>query len=93
MRDRWLGILLCSVLSLVPQVCCAEQFAGLLVRVDLHSITLRGSDNEKYVMRVEKRQRREAAPYLGKWVTVDFRSEKGSCRVIRFRPTRYSNAP
>lgn len=93
MRDRWLGILLCSVFSLAPQVCCAEQFAGMLVRVDLNSVTLRGSDNAKYVMRVEKGQRLEAAPYLGKWVTVDFRAHEGSCRVIRFRPPRYSNAP
>lgn len=86
MRDRWSEILLCLALFVAPQVCCAEQFAGMLVRVDLHSVTLRGSNNERCVMRVEQGQRREAAPYLGKWVMVDFQAEDHSRRVIRFRP-------
>lgn len=88
MRDQWLGILFCSVFFLAPQLGYAEEFAGMLVRVDLNSVTLQGSNDEKYVMQVEQGQRREAAPYLGKWVRVDFRTEKGACRVIRFRPPR-----
>jgi hypothetical protein len=88
MRNRWLEMLLCLAFVVVPQACCAEQFAGMLVRVDLHSVTLRGSDNERCVMRVEQRQRRQAAPYLGRWVMVDFKTVDHSRRVIRFRPPK-----
>lgn len=86
MRDRWSGLLLCFAVCAAPQLCYAEQIAGMLVRVDRHTVTVRQRNDRKVVMQVENGQRREAAPYLGKWVKVDFRNERGSCRVLRFRP-------
>ena len=88
MRDRWSGLLLCLVLCAAPQLCYAEEIAGMLMRVDRHTVTVRRNNDQKVVMYVENGQRREAAPYLGKWVMVDFRHERGSCRVLRFRPPR-----
>lgn len=86
MRDRWLGILLGFFVLSTSQVCVAEEFAGKLQRVGIKTVTVVGSDNQKKVVHVKRGQRREAAPYLGKSVTVDFRTERGECRAIRFRP-------
>lgn len=88
MRDRCLGILLVLALSGVCQPCHAEQFAGKLERVDLESVTLLGSDNQRRVIRVDRGCRQAAAPFLGKWVTVDFRTEGGQCQAVGFRSNR-----
>ena len=66
----------------------AEEFAGKLERVDLESVTLLGSDNQRLVIRVDRGSRQAAAPFLGKWVTVDFRTEGGQCQAVRFRSSR-----
>jgi len=84
MRDLWLGILLVPVLALgVPRVCVAEEFAGRLVRVDKTTVTLKGQDNSTVVVRVDNGQRVDAAPYLGRSVTVNVRTECGA-RAVRF---------
>ncbi|MGO9568303.1 MAG: hypothetical protein ACLP5H_12250 [Desulfomonilaceae bacterium] len=88
MRDRCLGILLILAVTGLCQPCCAEEFAGKLERVDLESVTLLGSDNQRVVIRVDRGSRQAAAPFLGKWVTVDFRNEGGYCQALRFRSGR-----
>ena len=86
MRDRWLGILLGLIVFSTAQVCAAEEFAGKLQRVGMNTVTVVGSGNQTVVMQVKRGQRREAAPYLGKSVRVDFRTEQGACTAVRFRP-------
>lgn len=85
MRGRWLGMVLFAGLLVLPQVCTAGEFAGRLERVDLESVTLRDSNDKLVVVRVNKDHRFQAAPFLGKWVTVDCRSEQGEFRAIGFR--------
>lgn len=89
MRDRWLGILLGMVVLSTPQVCAAEEFAGKLQRVGMNTVTVVGSGNQKVVMHVKRGQRREAAPYLGKSVRVNYRTEQGSCTAVRFLPPHH----
>ncbi|MFH1112469.1 MAG: hypothetical protein V1792_00980 [Pseudomonadota bacterium] len=85
MRDGWLLLLPALViLGTVPE-CGAEEFAGKLQRVGIDTVTVVGSDNRKVVVQVKSGQRRQAAPYLGKSVMVDFRTESGECKAIRFR--------
>jgi hypothetical protein len=88
MRDRCLGIILVVAVFGLCQPCSAEEFAGKLERVDMESVTLLGSDNQRLVVRVDRGSRQAAAPYLGKWVTVDFRTEGGQCQAVRFRSSR-----
>jgi len=88
MRDRCIGILLILGVFCSCEICRAEEFAGKLERVDLESVTLLGSDNQKVVIRVDRGSRQAAAPYLGKWVTVDFKSNSGDCQAVRFRSPR-----
>ena len=88
MRVRWLWMMLFAALSAAPQCCLAGEFAGWLERVDLESVTLRDSDNKPVVVRVERNHRFQAAPFLGKWVTVDFQTEKGEFRALGFRSCR-----
>jgi hypothetical protein len=88
MRVRCLGIILILAASALCQPCRAEEFAGKLERVDLESVTLLGSDNQRVVIRVDRGSRRAAAPFLGKWVTVDFRTEGDHCKAVRFRSGR-----
>jgi hypothetical protein len=86
MRDLWLGILLVPVLALgVPRVCNAEEFAGRLVRVDKTTVTLKGQGDATVVVQVDNGHRADAAPYLGRWVTVDVRTECGGTRAVRFK--------
>ncbi|MDQ7781781.1 MAG: hypothetical protein RDU20_02815 [Desulfomonilaceae bacterium] len=85
MRDGWFGLLLGVVVFGAALECCADQFAGKLQRVGIDTVTVVGSDNRTVVMQVESGQRRQAAPYIGKSVTVDFRNERGQCRAIGFR--------
>jgi hypothetical protein len=85
MRGRWFAMLLFAGLLVWPQVCAAGEFAGRLERVDWESVTLRDSNDKLVVVRVNKDHRFQAAPYLGQWVTVDFRNDKGEYRAIGFR--------
>ena len=65
--------------------CTAADFAGKLQRVDLRTVTLRGSGNQQMVLRVDSQDREKAASFIGKSVTVRFRTEKGEKRVVRFQ--------
>jgi hypothetical protein len=85
MRSRWLGMVLFAGLLVAPQVCAADEFAGRLERVDWESVTLRDSNDKLVVVRVNKDHRFQAAPFLGRWVTVDFRHDQGEYRAIGFR--------
>lgn len=71
-----------------PLLCTADEFAGRLERVDLESVTLRGSNDKPFVLRINWDRRFQAAPFLGRWVTVDFRNEQGEPRAIGFRSDR-----
>lgn len=71
----------------VPSLCLADEFAGKLQRVDRETVTLRGGDNQNFVLRVDGDNRIQAAPFLGKSVTVDFLNDQGVCRALRFRST------
>jgi hypothetical protein len=88
MRDRWLGMMLFAGLLVLPQVCTAGEFAGRLERVDWESVTLRDANDQLVVVRVNKDHRFQAAPFLGKWVTVDFRNDQGECKATGFRSGR-----
>jgi hypothetical protein len=88
MRVRCLGIILVLAAIGLCQPCHAEEFAGKLERVDLESVTLLGPDNQRVVIRVDRGSRQAAAPFLGKWVTVDFRAEGDHCKAVRFRAGR-----
>ncbi len=68
-----------------PLLCAADEFAGRLERVDMESVTLRDSNDKLVVIRVNRDRRFQAAPFLGRWVTVDFRNEQGEFRAIGFR--------
>ncbi len=88
MNDCCLKILLIFLLFCVCQPCCAEEFAGKLERVDLQTVTVLGCGNRRLVIRVDRGGRRAAAPFLGKWVTVDFTNTGGEYRAIGFRSCR-----
>ncbi len=89
MRDGWLGLLLGVVVFGMALECGAEEFAGKLQRVGIDTVTVVGSNNTKVVVHVKRGQRRQAAPYLGKSVMVDFRTESGECKAIRFRSPQH----
>lgn len=88
MRAMWLGMLLIPLLFVGPRISMAEEFAGRLVRVDLDTVTLHGPDNKALVAQVEQGHRVLAAPFLGKWVRVDLRSDNGGCKAVGFRSPR-----
>lgn len=85
MRAMWLGILLVPIMLIAPLTGLAEEFAGRLVRVDLTTVTLYGPDNKALVAQVDQGNRVLAAPFLGRWVTVDLRTDNGGCKAVRFR--------
>jgi hypothetical protein len=85
MRGYWLGIVTALVTAATLQPCMAGEFAGRLERVDLQTVTLRGSDNKLVVVRVDQNHRLQAAPYLGRWVTVDFQADHGTFQALGFR--------
>jgi hypothetical protein len=87
MRDCCLGVLMALILVGAVQPCLAEEFSGKLERVDLETVTIVGSNNQKFVLQVNHDNRKQAALFLGKRVRVDFQSDKGQPPVaIRFRP-------
>jgi len=69
----------------LPSLSLAEEFAGKLERVDRDTITVRGGDDRRLVVRVDGSNRIQAAPFLGKSITVDLRTERGECRAVGFR--------
>jgi hypothetical protein len=85
MRGYWLGALLSASILISPQLCPAGEFAGRLERVDLESVTVRDSSDKSLVIHVDRSHRIQAAPFLGKWVTVRFQDENGVCRALGFR--------
>jgi hypothetical protein len=78
------------VLAIVGELqpCWAGEFVGRLERVDLQTITLRGPDNKRFVVQVDRNHRQLAAPYLGMWITVDFITDQGAMRAKGFRCTK-----
>jgi len=89
MMGRWLAIVIAfSGFVSSPLLCAADEFAGRLERVDLESVTLRDSNDKLVVLRVNRDRRFQAAPFLGRWVTVDFRNEQGEFRAMGFRSDR-----
>jgi hypothetical protein len=88
MSGRWSGVLFFAFLLSFAQFCYGGELAGKLERVDLKTVTLRNSDNQKLILRVEGCDRKKAAPYLGKSVTVQFRIENGKQRAVLFRSLR-----
>ncbi len=86
---RWLAIVIALIGVLGSALLCkADEFAGRLERVDLESVTIRDSSDKLVVLRVNRDRRFQAAPFLGRWVTVDFRNEQGEFRAIGFRADR-----
>ena len=85
MRDRcWIIFLVMSLISM-PSWACGEEFAGKLERVDRDSITVRGGNDQRLVARVDGSNRQQAAPFLGKSVTVYLSTERGECRALGFK--------
>jgi hypothetical protein len=83
-----LGLLLILGIWLAHEVCHAEQFYGLLARVDRDSITLLSPDNQKVIFHVDKHSRCLAAPFLGRWVTVDAELHKLHPKTVGLEPKR-----
>lgn len=88
MKDRCLGILVALILFGAVQICHAEEFLGKLERVDLETVTILGFDNQRFTVRVDRDNRRQAAPFLGKKVTVDFNSNHGEPLAVGFRSSQ-----
>lgn len=88
MRNRCSGIILFVILLSWGSVCGAEQIAGKLERVDMDTVTIRCSNNKKMVMSIDRGHRRQAAPFLGKWVVVDSLREKGDFKAVGFKSAR-----
>lgn len=88
MRSPILGLMFVLVIAGEFQPCLAGEFVGRLERVDLQTITLRGSDNRRVTLQVDRNHRQLAAPYLGMWVTVDFTNDRGAMRAKGFRCTK-----
>ncbi len=88
MRGYWLGVFLSASILISPQLCLAGEFAGRLERVDLESVTIRDSSDKSLVVHVDRSHRYQAAPFIGKWVTVHFRDENGVCRALGFRSSQ-----
>jgi len=88
MRNLCLGILVALVFFGAVQPCFAEEVSGKLERVDWDSVTIISSDNQRVVVLVDQDHRMQAAPFLGKWVCVDFQAGKGQPRAIRFRSSQ-----
>jgi len=66
-------------------VSLADEFDGKLERVDLQSVTVRGCDNSRKVLALEQKDRQKAAQFLGKSVTVVFKTENGEQKALFFR--------
>ena len=88
MSGRWSGVLFFALVLSCAQLCYGGEYAGKLERVDLKSVTLRSPDNQKLILKVEGCDRKKAAPYLGKSVTVQFRIENGEQKAVLFRSFR-----
>jgi hypothetical protein len=88
MPGRWCGLLCFVFLLSSAQLCYGGELAGKLERVDLKTVTLRSTDNQKLILKVDGSDRKKAAPYLGKSVTVRFRIEKGEHRAVLFQSFR-----
>jgi hypothetical protein len=85
MRVSWFGMMFALVIVVMVQPCRAGEFAGRLERVDVDTVTLRGSDNQVLVVHVDHHHRLQAAPFLGRWVTVDFHTVQGMASATGFR--------
>lgn len=85
MRVSWLGMLFTLVMVVMVQPCRSAEFVGRLERVDADTVTLRSFENRVLVVRVDRGHRLEAAPFLGRWVTVDFHTVQGKALATGFR--------
>ncbi len=85
MRSRCAAVALVPTALLACQMCWADDVAGKLERVDHKTVTVRCMTNRIFVFEVDPENRLKAAPYLGKSVTVTFRTEAGQCRAVLFK--------
>ena len=81
MQGRWWGLLVFIALVNINTPCLADECRGKLQRVDRNSITLRVKSGP-LVLRVDPDLRKQAAPYLGKSVTVSFEPQNGEIRAL-----------
>lgn len=84
MWGRCLGFACCILFSAASGA-YAQEVAGRLERVDLATVTLRDESNNVYVVKVDDIHRKKAAPFLGTWVKVDCRGDKGEYVATGFR--------
>jgi len=84
MQGRCKGLVLALVLC-APLPCVAGELSGKLERVDLATVTLRTPDDQQLVLAVNPGDRERAAPFLGKSVMVQYRTEQGAKRLIVFQ--------
>jgi hypothetical protein len=71
------------VLLIIPPL-HAEELSGQIERVDWETVTLRGANNNKVIVRVDGQKRLEAAQFLGKTVRVEIRGQDGNFSVMKF---------
>jgi len=88
MQGRCCAALLVSILLPCAHLCQAQECVGKLERVDLQTVTVRSCDNQKAVFKVDGRDRGKAAPYLGKSVAVEIKTENGEQWAVLFRACR-----
>ncbi len=84
MQGRWWGVGIGAFVLAAHGVCFAGEIAGKLERIDLKTVTVRSADNEPVVLKVNRQDRCKAAPFIGKWVRIEFKSDNGRPRAIVF---------
>lgn len=88
MRCRYIAIM-CAVGVLgLTGISAAEELAGKLERVGWETVTIAAGNNEKLVLSVDKDNRVQAAPYIGKRVTVRVSKDKGKPIAVLFKPLK-----
>lgn len=78
------------VLLIIPPL-HAEELSGQIERVDWETVTLRGANDNRVVVRVDGVKRLEAAQFLGKTVRVEIRGQDGNFRVMKFQQESLRN--
>jgi hypothetical protein len=71
---------------LCPAVTAAGEYSGKLERVGWKTVTIASGANERLTLAVDKTNRVQAAPYIGKRVMVRVAEDDGKPRAVRFKP-------
>ncbi len=88
MRCRYIAILCAVGLLGAAGNSAAEELAGKLERVGLETVTIASGNNKKLVLSVDRDNRVQAAPYIGKRVKVRVSKDQGKPMAVLFKPLK-----